>query len=188
MVPYGPLWFVWSPIIPYGPLWSHMLPHGPIWSCIVLFGLVWSCMVLYGPLWSHMVSYGPVRSSMFLYGLVCSGMVMYCPVWSCMFPYDPLWSWSCMVFKILTSPTALLSPVRYQILADIESFAFLFKLEMDFLKFPWFSWTLLFPGIVNFHVELSGVTLTVPGFLSPLELDKVEFSHRRWVTAPILHP
>ena len=44
-----------------------------------------------------------------------------------MFPYDPLWS--CMVFEILNSPIALLCPVRYEILADIESFAFLFRLS-----------------------------------------------------------
>ena len=50
--------------------------------------------------------------------------VMNCLVWLCIFPYDPLWS--CMVFEILNSPIALLCPVRYQILADIESFAFLF--------------------------------------------------------------
>ena len=49
---------------------------------------------------------------------------MNCLVWLCMFPYDPLWS--CMVFDILNSPIALLCPVRYEILADIESFAFLF--------------------------------------------------------------
>ena len=31
-----------------------------------------------------------------------------------------------MVFEILSSPIALLSPKRYKILADIESFEFLF--------------------------------------------------------------
>ena len=44
-----------------------------------------------------------------------------------MVPYDPLLS--CMVFEILNSPIALLSPKRYQILADIESFASLFLLK-----------------------------------------------------------
>ena len=33
-----------------------------------------------------------------------------------------------MVYEILNSPIALLCPVRYEILADIESFAFLFFL------------------------------------------------------------
>ena len=35
-----------------------------------------------------------------------------------------------MVFDILNSPIALLCPVRYQILADIESFALLLYKEM----------------------------------------------------------
>ena len=42
-------------------------------------------------------------------------MVPYDPVWSHMVPYGPLGS------------IALLSPVRYQILANIESFVFLFS-------------------------------------------------------------
>ena len=69
--------------------------------------LVWFCMVPYVLVWLIIIPYGPV--------------------WSFMVPYDPLWS--CMVFEILSSPIALLSPVRYQILADIESFAFLFLFE-----------------------------------------------------------
>ena len=40
-----------------------------------------------------------------------------------MVPYDSIWS--CMVFDILSYPIALLSPARYQMLADIESFALL---------------------------------------------------------------
>ena len=39
-----------------------------------------------------------------------------------MIPYGPVWS-----------PIALSSPVRYQILADIESFVFLFKLRLGAL-------------------------------------------------------
>ena len=42
-------------------------------------------------------------------------MVMYGPLWSPM---------ACKVFEILSSPIALFRPVMYQILADIESFAF----------------------------------------------------------------
>ena len=35
-----------------------------------------------------------------------------------------------MVFDILNSPIALLYPVRYEILADIESFAFLLTVPL----------------------------------------------------------
>ena len=80
----------------------------------VPYGQVWSHMVPYGPLWSCMAPYGSVWSYMFWYGYVLSRMVV----------YDTLWS--CVVFEILSSPITLLSPVRYQILADIESFVFLF--------------------------------------------------------------
>ena len=38
-----------------------------------------------------------------------------------------------MVFEILSFPIALLSPVRYQILADIESFAFLLFIAKRYL-------------------------------------------------------
>ena len=50
--------------------------------------------------------------------------------------YDPLWS--CMVFEILNAPIALLCPVRYQILADIESFAFLFKMGQNLPEIDWY--------------------------------------------------
>ena len=53
---------------------------------------------------------------MFWYGYELYSMVMYVPLWAPMVLY---------VFEILSSPIALLSPVRYQILANIESFAFL---------------------------------------------------------------
>ena len=86
-------------MVPYGPLWSPLIPYGPVWSCMVPYGPIWSRMVTYGHVWSHMVPYGPVWSS----------MVPFCPVWSLMVPYDPLWF--CMVFEILSSPFALLSPV-----------------------------------------------------------------------------
>ena len=145
MVPYGR---VWSPLVAYSPLWFHMVPHcfygplwlsrmapygsicslmvpyGPVWLPMVWYGLIWSCMVLYGPIGFSMVLYGPICFCIFPYVLVWLCVVPCGPVWSCMDPYDPLWS--CMVFEILSSPTAILSPVRYQILADIESFAFLF--------------------------------------------------------------
>ena len=71
-------------------------------------------MVPYRPVWFSMAPHVPIGLSIVLYG----------PIWSCMVPYDPLWS--CMVFEILSSPIALLSPKRYQILSDIESFALLF--------------------------------------------------------------
>ena len=75
-------------------------------------------MVPYGPLWSR---------------VIC--MVPYCPVWSLMIPYDPLWYR--IVFEILSSPIALSSPKRHQILADIESCAFLFALMLIFKELFW---------------------------------------------------
>ena len=74
---------------------------------------------------------------MVLYVLEWLCVVLYGPVWSCMVPYDP--PWFCMVIEILSSPTALLSSVRYQILADIESFAFLLKLGLDSQKMRTFE-------------------------------------------------
>ena len=65
---------------------------------------------------------------MFRYGYLLFHMVPFKVV------FGPLWS--CKVFEILSSPIALLSPVRYQILADIESFPFLFlKREALFLLY-----------------------------------------------------
>ena len=101
LVPYDPLWYLWSP---YAPIQSHM--------------------VLYNSIWSGTVAYGPIQPSMVQYGSLWSPLVLYGPVWLCMVPYDPLWS--CMVFEILGSPIAPVSPAINQILADIESFAFLF--------------------------------------------------------------
>ena len=69
---------------------------------MVTYGPLVSPMVFYGPLWYSMVPYGPLR----------------------MVQYDCLLS--CMVFEILSSSIALLSPKKYHIFADIESFAFLF--------------------------------------------------------------
>ena len=149
MSPYGPLWLGWSPMVPYVPLWPYMVPHdpersvplglvwspdgplwsnvflyGPVWSHLVLFSPLWSCMVFYGPVWFPMTPYGPLWFWMVPYVLVWLCIVLYSPVWLCMVPYDPIWS--CMVFEILSSWIVLLSPVRYWILVDIESFAFLF--------------------------------------------------------------
>ena len=65
-------------------------------------------MVMYGPIWSH--------------------IVLYALLWLCIVPCGRIWSlilWSCKVFEILSSPIALLSPVRCQTLVDIESLAFL---------------------------------------------------------------
>ena len=100
-------------MVPYAPLWSRMVLYGSLWSSLVPYRPVRSCMVPYGTVWSHVVLYVPV--------LLC--IITYGPVWSCMVSYDLLWA--CTVFEILSFSIVLLSPVRYKILADIESFAFL---------------------------------------------------------------
>ena len=90
---------------------------------------VCSRMVQYGPVRFLMFCFGPLLSRTVLYGPVWFPMVLYGPIWFCIVPYGlgPLCSlMSCMVFENLNPPIALLSPVRYQIIADIESFVFLF--------------------------------------------------------------
>ena len=109
MVSFAPVWHCMVPCGPYSPI------YGPVWSCMVPHGPMQSSLVLYGSLWFRMIPYIPVWLWIVLNG----------PIWSCLVPYDALWS--CKVFEILSSPIALLSPVRYQILADIESFAFFFR-------------------------------------------------------------
>ena len=98
-------------------VWKYFLPNYDFENIFCHLG--WQDLPLFPPL-----PYIPVGSPMVLYGPICSGMVMNCLVWLCMFPYDPLWS--CIIFEIISSPFALLCPVGYQTLADIESFAFLF--------------------------------------------------------------
>ena len=72
MVPYGPVWSLWSPLVLYGPLWSHMVPYSQVWSP----------MVPYGPVLSHMVPYGSVLSCMVLFDHLLSPLVTYCYLWS----------------------------------------------------------------------------------------------------------
>ena len=107
-----------------------MTPVGRICSPMVLYAPVQFPMIRYGPVRSSLVPYVSLSSCMVLYGPVCS-IIVYCPVWSCMVVYGPLWS-PLVLYGLwnLSSPIALLSPKRYQILADIESFAFFFLLML----------------------------------------------------------
>ena len=84
-----------------------MFHFGPLCSPMVAYGLLWSNMMPHGPYDMH----SPLWSRRIPYGPVRSGMVLYGSVWS---------------------PIALLSPVRYQIFANIESFAFLFLFAQPF--------------------------------------------------------
>ena len=92
-----------------------------------IFTPAWSGIVLYGPIWFPMVLYCPICLCMVPYVLVCLVIVPYGQVCTLMIPYGPV---SCMVLEMLSSPIALFIPIRYQILADIESFAFLFITDM----------------------------------------------------------
>ena len=63
MVPYGP---VWSRVVPYGSLCSHIDPYAPVWSHLALYCSVCSCMVPYGSaclVWPNMFLYSSNRLS-----------------------------------------------------------------------------------------------------------------------------
>ena len=87
-------------------------------------------MIWYGLVQSSLVPYGSLSSRMVLYGPACSNMIVECPVWSCILVYGPLWS-PIVLYGLwnLKLPYCYIKSYRYQILADIKSFASLFILK-----------------------------------------------------------
>ena len=109
---------------------------------MVLFSPLWSCILLNGPVWYRMVRFGSIQYYMVPYDSVLSRKVWMLPygvLWYCMVPYGSVWSRmvsdgpanSPVDFK---APLMFLNLWRHQILADIESFAFLLSIQSNFSK------------------------------------------------------